>query len=60
MEDKHDTLIYCTALTCANNNQMTKEQGVCGTESVHLRGCTPDADNVFGCSEFIEQALKGD
>jgi len=57
------TLIYCTALACVNNNQLSscpEGQGLCSNETIHLQGCTPDADNVFGCSEFAEQALKGE
>jgi len=51
---KHSTEIHCQALTCKNNNQ-----GVCGAETVHMHGCTPDSDNIFACSEFVEQELEG-
>lgn len=61
LEDERGTLIYCTVLVCANNIQLVgcpEGQGMCSIESIHLQGCTPDADNILGCSEFTEQALK--
>ena len=51
-EPQKTTLIYCKAVVCAY-----QDNGRCRAESVHLEGCTPDADNVFACSEFVEQAL---
>ena len=48
-----DTLVYCSALNCVNN-----KQEFCDSKVIHLQGCSPDADNVFGCSEFVEQAPK--
>ncbi len=41
--------IFCTTKFCQHN-----EQGECTAEAIHLEGCTPDADNVFACSEFGE------
>ena len=55
--EKRGTLIYCTALNCKNNNQLVgcpKNKGLCGADTIHAQGCTPEADNVFGCSEFVE------
>ncbi len=46
---KLNTQIYCTASTCQHNDRL---QGMCAAKTVHMQGCSPDADNVFGCSEF--------
>ncbi len=42
--------VFCTMEVCQHN-----EQKRCIAEAIHLEGCTPDADNVFACSEFCEK-----
>ena len=45
------TKIICHVESCKYRNK----EGVCIHTSIHLQGCTPDADNVVACSEFLEQ-----
>jgi len=49
-----EVLIYCDAYNCDNNHK-----GKCHADTIHLQVCTPDADNVLGCSEFLESIQKG-
>ena len=46
-----NTRIFCTAQSCRHNGGDTK---MCGAETIHLQSCSPDAANIFGCSEFEE------
>lgn len=49
LKEQSNTLVYCQAVTCKHN-----DTDKCVAETIHLQGCTPDADNIFGCSEFKE------
>ena len=42
--------VFCTTEVCQHN-----EQKRCTAETIHLEGCTPEADNMFACSEFCEK-----
>ena len=46
-------IIYCTALACCHNSN-----SFCGADAIHLQGCTPEADNVFSCSEFTDMSYR--
>ena len=48
--DKIGTEIRCDIVTCDNRNSL----GFCVQKTIHLQGCTPEADNVVACSEFYE------
>lgn len=45
------TRIICHVVSC---NWRDKKESVCTHTSIHLQGCSPDADNVVVCSEFWE------
>jgi hypothetical protein len=49
------TRIYCDVKSCSKRS----EEGICESETIHLNACTPDADNIVGCSEF-EDNSKGE
>lgn len=41
--------ILCDVRSCKHC-----KDGVCKHTTIHLQGCSPDADNVIACSEFCE------
>jgi len=43
------TKVLCEVFSC----RYCKE-GVCAHTTIHLTGCTPDADNIVACSEYCE------
>ena len=50
--------IYCQAVYCKNNSKAaSRHKGfvLCKLTEIHLQGCSPDADNVFVCADFVEK-----
>jgi len=44
------TRIICHVESCS-----CRTAGMCKATTIHLQPCSPDADNVVGCSEFTEK-----
>ena len=43
------TKVLCEVFSCRYCNE-----GICAHTSIHLKGCTIDADNIVACSEYCE------
>lgn len=47
--------IVATKVICHVESCSCRAAGVCKATIIRLQPCTPDADNVVGCSEFKEK-----